>query len=766
MRPVSDTYREAIQLHRTRGVRNQMHVEVSFGLFADGAKEDSTYLISPGVSFSDADNMYHGESPATTSYVMWEKDCFRLDGVQTFLPNSNYAAQGYVSTVLADPNGLFSSPPTITVSFGQHYSVVGLSFLFDETAGLAPTQVNVKTYDGEALLEDETASNNGGAEFKPEFMLDNFDGMAIRFTHGKPYQRLRLTQLLFGVGYIYRGDDIISSRHKRVSHPLSLSLPQNELQFTLFNEDGRYDIDTDNSVVRFFQKEQKILVRYGYDVSGVGDIEWFDAGIFYLETWDVKGSQATFTARDIFYKLTQTMFYKDWFGADLQRTMAQKAAAVLEDAGITNYYVNQFIAQYTSWLPLPYASHAECLQLLANATQSTLDQDDDGKITMRYRATTPPANWYIELRPQGYTIPQMPFSTLEGVIRGADTIEYAMWEQNQFALDGSLLFVPESGGYLNSGLVENIFPDTNGNYVIPGTSYLSGLWIDFTQNQTFGQLDIEFSESNRNTRVLVIANRSGAGEVWRKYYDVNGINLNITELFDNIIWLTIYPLGSTVQQRLRLKRISVSTTTGVELTHTDVLGMTKEELAPSVKDVVVSDLQAMYWPSYTFELMRVMVTPGQLTEVKHPEVYYNMSASSENVNVHFDVQDHYAHTSFIQISGVASETEIILSGANYANPTQKYTKKNLNDTGQDAEHDNPIINSALSQFTAEWLEGYYSNRKLYEIETLGYPEVDACDRILFEGKPVIVLENIIENNQGALRGKMKLRGAGNAVDDT
>ena len=56
MRPVSDAERRS---HRTRGVRNQMHVEVSFGLFADGAKEDSTYLISPGVSFSDADNMYH-----------------------------------------------------------------------------------------------------------------------------------------------------------------------------------------------------------------------------------------------------------------------------------------------------------------------------------------------------------------------------------------------------------------------------------------------------------------------------------------------------------------------------------------------------------------------------------------------------------------------------------------------------------------------------------------------------------------------------------
>ena len=124
--------------------------------------------------------------------------------MQTFLPNSNYTAQGYVSTVLAGPNGLFSSPPTITVSFGQHYSVVGLSFLFDETAGLAPTQVNVKTYDGEALLEDETASNNGGPSSSQSLRWTI--SMVWPFVSpGKPYQRLRLTQLLFGVGVYLSG---------------------------------------------------------------------------------------------------------------------------------------------------------------------------------------------------------------------------------------------------------------------------------------------------------------------------------------------------------------------------------------------------------------------------------------------------------------------------------------------------------------------------------------------------------------------------------
>ena len=100
MRPVSNAYREAIQLHRTQGFRNAMHAEISFGVFADGAKEDSTYTISAGVAFSDADNMYRENQSVATSYAMWENDFFRLDGAQTFLPQSWHASQGYEQRIV------------------------------------------------------------------------------------------------------------------------------------------------------------------------------------------------------------------------------------------------------------------------------------------------------------------------------------------------------------------------------------------------------------------------------------------------------------------------------------------------------------------------------------------------------------------------------------------------------------------------------------------------------------------------------------------
>ena len=86
-------------------------------------------------------------------------------------------------------------------------------------------------------------------------------------------------------------------------------------------------------------------------------------------------------------------------------------------------------------------------------------------------------------------------------------------------------------------------------------------------------------------------------------------------------------------------------------------------------------------------------------------------------------------------------------------PPRNTRKKHLNDTGQDAEHDNPIINSALSQFTAEWLRATTATESCMKSKHLGTQRLMLATGYFFEGKPVIVLENIIENNQGALRGK-------------
>jgi hypothetical protein len=442
--------------------------------------------------------------------------------------------------------------------------------------------------------------------------------------------------------------------------------------------------------------------------------------------------------------------------------LAQTAARILTDAGIEDYYVDDFDFRNTvTDVPIPYDSHATALQAVANFGTSTLEQEDNGKISFRQRYDPPISDWYVVYRPNGYPVPALPFTNIEGIVGESLVTEYAMWEENFFALDGSCCFVPETNDYKNGGMVFNVFPDSDRNYAHPGTRYYMGARIDFTQNRTFGRVVIELSPSNRYQQILVIANRSGiVGELWRKVYTVTGSNLVIDTLFDNIVWLTIYLYNGDIAQRYRIKKVLIERTTGLDLTGQDVLGKIGGTLQPRTKNIDVVGLGTSFWVGGTPpDFTKVTLEPGVLTEIKHTEPMYSVSAYCDDPNVVFDIEEHYAYTSFIQISGVTADTDVKLRGYTYAGTFEQLSRIAMNETGEDVVIENPIAwNNSYLERVCEWVADYYGKRNVYDIETLGYPECDAGDYIVLNGKEAVVLENTLSMNSGAMRGKMKLRG--------
>ena len=69
MKYVSPEYQKAIQLHRTQGIRNQMHAKISFGVLDQYAFGDAAFTVSPGVSFSDPSGIQTGVNDITESYA-------------------------------------------------------------------------------------------------------------------------------------------------------------------------------------------------------------------------------------------------------------------------------------------------------------------------------------------------------------------------------------------------------------------------------------------------------------------------------------------------------------------------------------------------------------------------------------------------------------------------------------------------------------------------------------------------------------------------
>lgn len=757
MIPVSDIYRGAVQLHQTQGFRNQMFAEVSLGLFADGAKENSTYSISSGLPYSDAQNMYSDEGIINQSYVTFEKDGgFPLDSSgQIFVPmdGTGHLEQGYTSKSISKGDGSFATSPYVDIAFRETYSAVGLTFEFDKRVGGLPKEVVVTAYNGTSVVERYDLTDISEYDFKPETPLDDFTRLRIEFVEAKPYQRIRLNGLQIGIGYVYSGENLISVSHNRSNHPLSMALPQSSLEFTVYNEDNRFDIDSDSSVVRFLSTGQKAALRYGYDLTGQGYIEWFNAGTFYLDTWDTQGSQATFRAKDLIHNLSKTVYKKGVFDTEYH-FIHSLAEDVLSDAKVDVYELP--VSFDSTQLPLPYISYAECLQLLANHSCGILTQNAKGELAILRKYLLPREKWTLTPPYDEGSEKRFPYTDLTAIIGDEECVEYVTWEENRFPLDGGMYLAPNSSPYLPAGAVYNIFPKDYGVLLYPD----SWIEIDLGRNTSFGELEIRFSNYSKNATVYIECERQPNGIVYQKAIALSGNVATLIEPFENLRWIRIYPNTTETKHRFRILNVRISQQTGLQLTDDDVLGNRTATLMPETKSVSVQHFGVWYWNAgYSEELMRVKVLPNVMTEIKHSDVYYYLTVSSENSNVVFEHVEHYAYTSFIRISGVTEETEIILWGAPYSRLDERRATRVLSETGEEVAVDNPISKQeAVAEHVADWMADYYSKRHQYEVDVLGYPECDAGDYILYNGKEVVVLENNITISGGAMRGKMKLRG--------
>ena len=122
-------------------------------------------------------------------------------------------------------------------------------------------------------------------------------------------------------------------------------------------------------------------------------------------------------------------------------------------------------------------------------------------------------------------------------------------------------------------------------------------------------------------------------------------------------------------------------------------------------------------------------------------------------------EDHYAYCSFIKITGTDSPAKIKWYAYTFASSYNVPYESEIGDLGEATEFSNPISSdNTARQNTADWMADYLSKRRQYTVETLGYPEVDPGDLILYNGKEATVVEANIYFNQGAMRETFILRG--------
>ena len=145
--------------------------------------------------YSQVGNIVNDDILAS-DYATAEKDYTYADGHQYFLPRTSrfFVETGYISGVVSDANGLFTTNPTITIQWEAAFTFFNLTVLFGD---VKPDAIRISLFHYGTLLETITWDEiETSTVVKYDFY--DVDKLIIEFTKTSPYQRIHVKKIRFG----------------------------------------------------------------------------------------------------------------------------------------------------------------------------------------------------------------------------------------------------------------------------------------------------------------------------------------------------------------------------------------------------------------------------------------------------------------------------------------------------------------------------------------------------------------------------------------
>lgn len=130
------------------------------------------------------------------AYAITSNDFSKVDGSVLFMPKdkSKYLNTGYISSQVADVDGLFETNPMITINLESGFVAYGLKINF---RNVRPEEMIVKTYyNGEEVETHVVELASLNYETHQRFSL--FNKMTIEFTKGHPNSRITIDDITVG----------------------------------------------------------------------------------------------------------------------------------------------------------------------------------------------------------------------------------------------------------------------------------------------------------------------------------------------------------------------------------------------------------------------------------------------------------------------------------------------------------------------------------------------------------------------------------------
>lgn len=460
---VSSAYKKAMN----NQIRDRAYISVGIGVINQNAQEDSK---ANGVFSYYSQGDIFDTNQAKIDYATMEENYFKLDGSMLFVPENNELMQLKNNGITLEE---YLAP--IRIDFSKFYAIKGLTIDFGFSY---PSEFSIRT------AQKEFTYTNNSQKFMTEDVMGDTDHIIITpitMTGGK--QRLRIKSILMGIGLAYSNKQTKSFSLKESVSSISDELPSETLNFAFYDEEGRFDVDDENSFIDYLETMQQMTVSFGITLEN-GTVEWNQIATLYLKNWKSQKGQVTMTATD---RLAQMEDEYSLGNKIYERTAYSEAESIFADAGLEpdEYFIDEYLNDVILINPMPIGTHKSCLQLLANACRCIIRQDENGKIMIK-------ANFANVLDPDDLNVETngvAKWSKIQNVLHGSEVV-YAELTQDFIKTDGSMYFLPEDSSYLETSYVSEQIADENGMFeenpaitiTMPAAYSYFGLTIKFDGN--------------------------------------------------------------------------------------------------------------------------------------------------------------------------------------------------------------------------------------------------------------------------------------------
>ena len=747
MKSVSNAYKASMKAM----LRNRSYVRITFGNVDTTAATDGEWESNGAASISEFETVDYAYQYGDT-YVSLELNRWALDGKSLLVPTGEDVQDGFISSLMSDAEGNFTTPPVITREFSLKHIFPGLTLTFDTRQQEWPLEVTADFYLNGEVVDTQTVSITS-VQTTITTTATEIDKVTITFDRCLPYRRPRLENVLYGLNVQFVNKDIVSTQQKHDVDPLSRRLPTETMQFTILDYEHKYDPDNPAGIYAYVDKNSPIEIQFGYELPD-GSVEWLKPDNYVLNAKpSAQNNQATFNGTGLIGSLTGT-FYKSKLGSKSLYNMAEEvlldAGLTLTEQGTNPWEIDEALKDMFTTAALPIDTHMNCLQLIAHAACCRLYTDDDNIIHIRPFGVTVIGIYNGVWADNGHVW----FSEWDTIDKG-NTAEntYVTFELNRWTLGGdSQIILPDSNagqrGYISEAMTGADGSFTNlpvftKTFDVPHDLPVLAIRFDTVLNEFPGAVQVKYYHDD-----TLLDTQTAAIDSVEVYVSSN-LAIECTKIEVTMIGNLPYRRGRVTKVYYRETDFTLDFTS---------IGENSQKI--SKIDELKSVSVARY--SYTASNDTSTLYEGTTTET---ELHVEFSGLAQ------DVQISVSGGTLVSSNIYARAADLVLSsGTKTVTITGKTLTENsvvvsypVAQSGEIDKEENPLItNDTMCQALANHVKSYLQMRNTYEANYRGNPEMEVGDIIglqtLYtdEMDALILVDEITFD--GSLSGKMTVKG--------